>query len=132
MRPAAFFDMDQTVLRVNSGTLWMKYLRRRGEITRFEMARAMGWAIQYKLAILDMAAKRYKRLLVESRPEFVTQERVKPLLGRGIEFEIAEIGSASTHATGKIRLDLNNTYGQFNILRHSGKGVVRARASTTT
>jgi HAD superfamily hydrolase (TIGR01490 family) len=53
-RAAAFFDMDRTVLRVNSGSRWMSYLRRRGEITRFEALRAVGWAMQYKLAVLDM------------------------------------------------------------------------------
>ena len=43
----------------------------------------------------------------------------------GIEFELAEIGSASTKATGAIELDLRDSYGQFNVLRHSGSGVVR-------
>lgn len=51
---AAFFDMDRTVLRVNSGTRWVQFLRRRGEISRFQMLRAFGWAMQYKLAVLDM------------------------------------------------------------------------------
>ncbi len=51
---AAFFDVDRTVLRVNSGTLWMKYLRKRGEIGRLELARAGVWALLYKLAVLDM------------------------------------------------------------------------------
>ena len=54
MRPAAFFDMDKTVLRVNSGTRWIQFLRRRGEITRVQLVRAFGWAMQYKLAVLDM------------------------------------------------------------------------------
>jgi HAD superfamily hydrolase (TIGR01490 family) len=53
-RIAAFFDVDRTVLHVNSGTLWMKYLRRRGEIGRLELARAGVWALLYKLAVLDM------------------------------------------------------------------------------
>lgn len=43
----------------------------------------------------------------------------------GIEFEVAEIGSASSRATAAIKLDLEDTYGQWNILRHSGSGVVR-------
>ncbi|HET7715871.1 MAG TPA: DUF1326 domain-containing protein [Bauldia sp.] len=43
----------------------------------------------------------------------------------GIEFEVAEIGSASTRATGKIKLDLRDSYGQFNKVRHTGHGVVR-------
>ena len=45
----------------------------------------------------------------------------------GIEFELAEIGSATTKAP-VIALDLDDTYGQFNVLRHSGTGVVSARA----
>jgi len=50
--------------------------------------------------------------------------RVRIDIPNGIEFEIAEIGSASTTATAAIALDLKNSYGQFNILRHSGSGVV--------
>jgi hypothetical protein len=50
--------------------------------------------------------------------------RVRINIPNGIEFELAEIGSASTKATGIIPLDLNDTYGQFNVLRHSGTGVV--------
>lgn len=42
----------------------------------------------------------------------------------GIEFELAEVGSASTKASGAIKLDLKDSYGQFNKLRHSGTGVV--------
>lgn len=51
--------------------------------------------------------------------------RVRIDIPNGIEFEQAEIGSATTTATGAIALDLQDTYGQFNVLRHSGKGVVR-------
>jgi len=53
--------------------------------------------------------------------------RVRIDIPNGIEFEQAEIGSASTTAQGAIRLDLNDSYGQFSILRHSGKGVVHQR-----
>ena len=48
--------------------------------------------------------------------------RVRIEIPNGIEFERAEIGSASTMATGAIALDLKDSYGQFNILRHSGTG----------
>ena len=51
---AAFFDMDHTVLTVNSGTLWVRYLHRRGEISRWQLLRAFGWILQYKAAVLDM------------------------------------------------------------------------------
>jgi HAD superfamily hydrolase (TIGR01490 family) len=52
----AFFDMDRTLLTVNSGTLWVRFLRRRGEIGRWQYLRALGWAVQYKLSVLDMDA----------------------------------------------------------------------------
>jgi len=50
--------------------------------------------------------------------------RVRINIPSGIEFEVAEIGSASTKTTAAIRIDLKETYGQFNRLRHSGTGVV--------
>jgi len=53
------------------------------------------------------------------------EHRVRIDIPEGIEFAIAEIGSASTKATGAIQLDLNDSYGQFNMLRHSRHGVVR-------
>jgi len=52
--------------------------------------------------------------------------RVRIEIPRGIEFERAEIGSATTTSTAAIRLDLTDTYGQFNVLRHSRRGVVHA------
>ena len=55
------------------------------------------------------------------------EHRVRIDIPNGIEFELAEIGSASTRATGAIPLELDDTYGQFNVLRHSGGGVVHAR-----
>ena len=53
------------------------------------------------------------------------EHRVRIDIPNGIEFELAEIGSATTKATGAIALDLRDSYGQFNVLRHSGSGVVR-------
>jgi len=57
------------------------------------------------------------------------EHRVRIDIPNGIEFEIAEIGSASTKATGPIDLDLNDSYGQFNTIRHSGTGVVQRMLS---
>jgi hypothetical protein len=53
--------------------------------------------------------------------------RVRIDLPNGIEFSVAEIGNGVTSAEGAIRLDLKNTYAQFNRLRHTGKGLVRDR-----
>ncbi len=54
LRRAAFFDLDGTVLRIESGTSWMRFLHRRGEVSTFEMLRTLYWSLLYKSAILDM------------------------------------------------------------------------------
>lgn len=56
------------------------------------------------------------------------EHRVRIDIPDGIEFETAEIGSATSTATAAIRLDLTDTYGQFNRLRHSGSGVVHGKS----
>ena len=56
MSVAAFFDMDRTLIRVNSGALWISFLRERREISFAKMLRAMLWLGQYKLSILDLEA----------------------------------------------------------------------------
>lgn len=43
----------------------------------------------------------------------------------GIEFDLAEIGNASTEARGAIRLDLEDSYGQWHLVRQGPAGVVR-------
>ena len=54
------------------------------------------------------------------------EHRVRIDIPGGIEFELAEIGKATTSASGgSIDLDLDGSYGLFNILRHSASGVVR-------
>ncbi len=56
LRPAAFFDLDDTVLRIDTGTSWMKFLHARGEISRVGLAKAAYWSALYKLAVLDLEA----------------------------------------------------------------------------
>jgi hypothetical protein len=52
--------------------------------------------------------------------------RVRINIPDGIEFESAEIGSASATIRGAIALELKDSYGQFARLKHSGGGVVHA------
>ncbi len=53
-RPAAFFDMDKTLLSGSSGTMWIRFLRRRRELDKKLLLRMLFWTAQYRLAILDM------------------------------------------------------------------------------
>jgi hypothetical protein len=58
-------------------------------------------------------------------PATGAEHRVRINIPDGIEFEVAEIGSATTKALASVPLDLHDTYGQFNVVRHSGHGLVR-------
>jgi len=53
------------------------------------------------------------------------EHRVRIDIPHGIEFEFAEVGSATTKTGSRsaVALELTDSYGQFNILRHSGSGV---------
>ena len=54
--------------------------------------------------------------------------RVQIVIPGGIEFEVAEMGSASTRTGSEsaVQLDLTDSYGQWNLLKHSGSGVVHS------
>jgi len=49
-------------------------------------------------------------------------------LPNGFEYEIAEMGSASTEATGEIKLSLKDSFAQFNKLHLNNNGPVRKAA----
>lgn len=66
MTVAAFFDMDNTLLRVETGMSWVKFLRRRGELPAKMLAKAIYWSTLYKLAVLDMDAV-FERLALDLR-----------------------------------------------------------------
>lgn len=54
MGAAAFFDLDGTLLTVNSATLWLRRERRRRRITPWQVARAALMIASYRVGILDM------------------------------------------------------------------------------
>jgi HAD superfamily hydrolase (TIGR01490 family) len=53
-RIGAFFDLDCTLVACNTGKLFLKDLRRRGEISLAKAIRALGWLAKYRLAIVDL------------------------------------------------------------------------------
>jgi hypothetical protein len=57
------------------------------------------------------------------------EHRARIDLPHGFEYEIAEIGSASSTVKGPLAMELKNSYGQFAELHLSDSGVVRQRAT---
>ncbi len=53
-RIGAFFDMDKTILSVNSATLYMRYRYQRGEMSKRELIMGLGAYLKYKIGILDI------------------------------------------------------------------------------
>ncbi|RME23781.1 MAG: hypothetical protein D6806_10675, partial [Deltaproteobacteria bacterium] len=53
-RVAAWFDLDGTLITVNSGALWMKRERRLERITRWQYIQGAFYLLAYKISLLDM------------------------------------------------------------------------------
>lgn len=50
----AFFDLDKTLIAVNSASLWVKAELRAGNVSPWAALRAMGWLTQYHLGAADI------------------------------------------------------------------------------
>jgi HAD superfamily hydrolase (TIGR01490 family) len=55
-RVGAFFDLDRTLVACNTGRLFLKDLRNRGEISLGRALRALGWLARYHFSLLDVDA----------------------------------------------------------------------------
>jgi hypothetical protein len=53
-RVGAFFDVDRTLVSCNTGRLFLRDLRRRGEISFLRALRALGWMAKYHLSLIDL------------------------------------------------------------------------------
>ena len=68
MRTAAFFDLDLTLITINSGAAWIKRERRLGRISNRQMLQAYVRFVLYRLSLIDMdeamrlALAQYKQL----------------------------------------------------------------------
>ncbi len=78
MEPAAFFDMDGTLLAVNSARLWVEHMWREGELRKRDLLRSAASLVAYQLAIVDMekVARDAARRLAGT-PEDVLRDRVR-------------------------------------------------------
>ncbi len=54
LKPAAFFDLDGTLITANSGLLWMKHERRLGRLSTYELAMGSLYFVLYKIRAINM------------------------------------------------------------------------------
>lgn len=120
-RVGAFFDLDRTLVACNTGRLFLKDLRRRGEISVGRGLRALGWLARYHLSMIDMDAVAQKVLFglrgwsekdFEERCLRLVEDDVLPLLlpaalrtiekHRASGHVLAILSTAPTHMTRPI------------------------------
>jgi HAD superfamily hydrolase (TIGR01490 family) len=91
-RIGAFFDVDRTLVACNTGRLFLRDLRRRGEISFLRALRAMGWMAKYHLSLIDLqviAARIAEQMRGKSETEFAercrrwVEDEVLPLVVPG-------------------------------------------------
>jgi len=89
-RRAALFDMDRTLVRKETATLYVRYQREIGEATTADLLRALFWVSQYTLGILDMPKVAERVLLtIRGMPETVLAARCDDWFVRYVERHIA-------------------------------------------
>lgn len=125
MAIAAFFDVDGTLIAKNSGPLYMRYLRRRGEIRRRDALRTIYFYVRYRLNMLDIevAFERSSRWIRGRREDAVAEhcrhwyeemvrQYVQPELVRRVEEHkakghlVAILSSTTNYLAGPLAADL--------------------------
>jgi HAD superfamily hydrolase (TIGR01490 family) len=87
-RVAAFFDVDHTLIDVNSGAKWLGYMWRTGQVSVREAVQSITWLLRYRLALLDLeavtavAARSYRGVSVTTITAAVHEWFAREIAGR--------------------------------------------------
>jgi HAD superfamily hydrolase (TIGR01490 family) len=100
MARAALFDMDRTLVRRETASLYVRYQRERGEAGWRDSARVSLWVLQYTLGIIDapdVAARVFRQL--EGTHETVFSARADDWFRSYVEPHVADLGrvAVETH-----------------------------------
>ena len=78
LHAAAFFDLDRTILSVNSARLWISRERADGRVSRLKLLEGLGWLLGYSLGAVQMeTALRRAVRTIEGMAEAEMAQRVK-------------------------------------------------------
>ncbi len=90
---AALFDMDRTLVRKETASLYVRYQRELGEATWRDQARVLYWVAQYTLGIIDapiIAAR--VALQFAGMPESALESRCDDWFRRMVETHVCDRG----------------------------------------
>jgi HAD superfamily hydrolase (TIGR01490 family) len=100
-RKAALFDLDRTLLRVDSARLYTRFRRDRGEASLLDALRVALWATQYTLGVIDAPKVARKALQgFRGRAESWLEESCAEWFPR---YVLPEVQQAGRHAVKKHR-----------------------------
>lgn len=90
---AALFDMDRTLVRKETLSLYVRYQRSIGEATRRDLLRVLYWVTQYTMGMIDApeVAARALRVL-EGTPEAAMAARCDDWFRRYVESHVCDLG----------------------------------------
>lgn len=90
---AALFDMDRTLVRKETASLYVRYQREIGEATLADLMRTLYWVGQYTLGILDAEKVATRSMgLLRGTPEVVMAARCDDWFSRYVEEHITDGG----------------------------------------
>jgi len=104
---AALFDMDRTLLDTSSALLYVRYLRRIGQIGRRQVAQVIGWTLLERLGLLDMQ-RLVERLMTTASGD--NEPEIKQLCDRWFAEDVV------THVTDRGRQRLAEHQAQGHVL----------------
>jgi HAD superfamily hydrolase (TIGR01490 family) len=86
---AAFFDIDHTVLEINSGSKWISYLWKSGQMSTVMLMRSLTWLVEYRFGLLDFEAMARRVLATyKGRPIEPIIEEVEAWFERDVAWSI--------------------------------------------
>ncbi len=90
---AALFDLDRTLVRKETATLYVKWQREVGQATTRDLARVTYWVIKYTLGILDADAVAKRAIgTLAGKPERVMIEECEGWFSSHVLPHVASVG----------------------------------------
>lgn len=90
---AALFDMDRTLVRKETASIYVRYMRRRGGASWRDSARVAWWVAQYTLGVIDgPAVAAQAALALEGDLESAMTRRCDDMFLRDVEPHVTEGG----------------------------------------
>jgi HAD superfamily hydrolase (TIGR01490 family) len=90
---AALFDMDRTLVRKETASLYVKYQRDHGEATWRDSVKVFGWVVQYTLGVIDAPDVAARALLqFAGMPESLLAAKCEEWFPRYVEAHVCQLG----------------------------------------